>query len=214
MVPRLAAEDLPMSKHTLVWRVAAVLALPLVVPGTAVAQRGMMDPGGGRHLIRIGFGGGATVPTKEAGDVFENGVNGQAFVLVTPPGFPTLRFNLGYQKFDLKEALQAGAATGQSTMLSGVAGLSINLFNAGPIRPYVTAGVGAFNLTDKVTTGAGSASESSLRFGVDGGGGLALRLGRLEAFIEGRLQNVYTSEKGLIDTKTIQAVPITFGIIF
>lgn len=193
----------------------AVVTMIAVVPHVAHAQARLPSVGGtGRHLVRIGFGGGATMPTKEIGDVFKRGVNGQAFLLISPPGLPPLRFNLGYQKFDLKEALLAGATSGQSELLSGVAGTSIDLFRIGPVRPYVVAGAGAFNLTDRLMSDTGSTSVSSLKFGIDGGGGIALKLGRLEAFVEGRLQNVYTSEKGLIDTRTIKAIPLTFGIIF
>ena len=76
-----------------------------------------------------------------------------------------------------------------------------------------TAGVGAFNVHQEITGGPTEISESSTKFGIDGGGGLALKLGRLEAFIEGRVQNVYT-EQGMIDSKTIRAIPVTFGILF
>ncbi|MGH7711597.1 MAG: hypothetical protein ACREOG_09940, partial [Gemmatimonadaceae bacterium] len=56
-------------------------------------------------------------------------------------------------------------------------------------------------------------TESSVEFAINGGAGIALRLFGLEAFVEGRLNNVYT-DKGAIDTKSIQMIPVTFGIIF
>ncbi len=164
------------------------------------------------HLLRIGFGGGLSVPTSHAADALKSGVNGQAYVLLNP-GIP-LRFNVGYQKFNFKDALLAGAGeNGSSQILSGVAGLSINLLQLGPIRPYITAGAGAFSLKDEFTAGGTSTSTTNTKFGIDGGGGIALRLGRLEAFVEGRVQNVYT-DQGVIDTKSIRAVPVTFGILF
>jgi hypothetical protein len=202
---------------------AMTAALLAGAPHLAWAQDGFhaASAGGSRHLLRVGFGGGASVPMKRAADVLKRGVNGQAFVLINLPGLPSIRLNLGYQKFDLKEALLAaatgtepGQTPGQSQMISGVAGTSINLFQLGPIRPYITAGVGAFNLKDTFASDTGSTSVSSLKFGIDGGGGLAIRLGRLEAFVEGRVQNVYTSDKGLVDTKSIQSIPVSFGIIF
>ena len=33
-------------------------------------------------------------------------------------------------------------------------------------------------------------------------------------FAETRLQNVYTKEKGLVDTKSIQSFPVSVGIVF
>jgi opacity protein-like surface antigen len=164
-----------------------------------------------RHLVRVGFGGGMSVPTSNAGDALDNGINGQAYLLVDPGlGFP-LRFNLGYQKFDFKDAL-VGGPEGDSTILSGIGGLTFDLVSLGPVRPYVTAGIGAFNVRQEIEGLAGG-STSSTRFGIDGGGGLALTIGRLEAFVEGRVQNVYTDE-GVIDSSSIRSVPVTFGILF
>jgi len=185
-----------------------VIAAMSAVPLAAQMPGGMPE----RHFIRIGFGGGISVPTSDAADAFKNGINGQAFLLIDPGlGFP-IRLNLGYQKFDLKDALLAGA-TGQNRILSGVGGINLNLFSLGPIRPYVTAGVGAFNIHQELTGGPTEISESTTKFGIDGGGGIALKIGRLEAFIEGRVQNVYT-DQGIIDSKTIRAIPVTFGILF
>lgn len=81
----------------------------------------------------------------------------------------------------------------------------------GPLRPYITAGVGAFHIRSALS---GQATTSQMKFGVNGGAGLTLKLGPISAFVEGDVQNVYTSEGGLIDTKTIQAVPVSFGLLF
>ena len=133
-------------------------------------------------------------------------------LLVSSGFLPPFRINLGYEKFDLKDAI-LGGATGESTILSGVAALSFNLFQLGPVRPYVVAGLGAFNIKDVLESAGGEAETSSTHFGIDGGAGLALRIGRIEGFIEGRVQNVYT-EAGVVDAKNIRAIPVTFGILF
>ncbi|MGH7129907.1 MAG: outer membrane beta-barrel protein [Planctomycetaceae bacterium] len=166
-----------------------------------------------RHFIRVGFGGGISVPTANAADALDNGINGQAFLVIDPGlGFP-IRLNLGYQKFDWKEAVLSGVTGGESQVLSGVAGLTFDLIRLGPVRPYVMAGLGAFNLKETLEGTATGGSTSTTNFGIDGGAGIALKIGRLEAFIEGRLQNVYTQD-GVIDSNTIRAVPVTFGILF
>ena len=167
----------------------------------------------GSRLVRLGFGGGVSVPTSDAESALENGINGQAYVLVDTGILPPLRFNLGYQKFDWKEAVLGSATDGQTSILSGVGGLSINLLSLGPLRPYVTAGLGAFHVSEELEGGTAPGEESSMRFGIDGGAGLALQLGRLEGFIEGRVQNVYT-EAGVIDAKSIKSIPVTFGLLF
>jgi hypothetical protein len=194
--------------------VVALLTGALGAP-PAAAQFGPGGTGIGapeHHLVRVGFGGGVSVPTSHAADALKSGVNGQAYV-VFDLGVP-LRFNLGYQKFDYKDAILGGGATdGQSSMLSGVGGLMLNLPQVGPLGAYVTAGLGAFHLKDAQTLATGSVSVSHLRWGIDGGAGITLKMGRLQAFVEGRVQNVYT-EKGAIDASTVTAVPVTFGILF
>lgn len=174
--------------------------------GVAAAQMpGMGMPA--RRLIRVGFGGGMSVPTQHAADALKTGVNGQAYLLIDTGILPPLRFNLGYQRFSFNDAL-AGSGDATSSILSGVGGFSINLITLGPVRTYVTAGLGAFNISQ---TSAGGGSTT--KFGIDGGGGLSLRLGRFEAFVEGRVQNVYT-DAGFINEKNIQSIPVTFGILF
>lgn len=184
--------------------------------GTAVPA-GAQVPGMGipeRHLIRIGFGGGVSVPTSDVGDVLENGVNGQAFLLIDTGFLPPFRLNLGYQRFDLQDAL-GGGLQGDTRILSGVAALNLRLFTLGPVSPYVVAGLGAFDVREQIEAGtaAQGAAESTLEFGIDGGAGLAFKLGRLEAFIEGRVQNIYT-DAGAIDASSIRAIPVSFGIVF
>jgi hypothetical protein len=104
------------------------------------------------------------------------------------------------------------------TVLDGVLALKLDLIRTGPIRPYVLAGVGAFNVKDVMSAAAASSSpEQSFRstnFGIDGGAGVALKLGRIDAFVETRLQNVYTKQHGLVDTKSIRAFPVSFGVTF
>lgn len=196
--------------------VTTVALTLLSVTRPAQAQRLSDD---GQHLIRIGAAGGVVVPTSDARAALKQGINAQAFVLVNLlPGMP-LRLNLGYQKFDLKQAVGAAtspslpADSGRTEILAGVAGTQLDLLH-GPVRPYVILGLGGFDVRKLMTAAAaGVGSASSLRFGIDGGVGLALKLGRLDAFVEGHLQNVYT-QNGLIDARSIQAVPVSFGVLF
>ena len=190
--------------------VVALLAAASAHPVAAQFGPGLAGPE--HHAIRVGFGGGVSVPTSHAADALQSGVNGQAYVILDV-GVP-LRFNLGYQKFDYKAALLGGGATdGTSSMLSGVGGLMLRLPQLGPLGAYVTAGLGAFNLKDATTLATGTESVSHLRWGIDGGAGVTFKIGRLEAFAEGRVQNIYT-DSGAIDAKTITAIPVTFGILF
>lgn len=175
-----------------------------------------------RYILSLGFSGGMAVPTGNGSTNVKNGVGGRGFLLVQlPGGFPVLRFDLGYQRFDLKNALlgqETGgplASTGTNRILSGVGGLTINLLH-GPVRPYLTAGIGGFQVkttVDSAAAGGIPSSRSNFNFGVDGGAGLAVNLGRVSAFTEGRVENVYTKDAGFIrSAKSIQSVLVSFGL--
>jgi len=152
-----------------------------------------------------------SVPVSDAGDAFKNGFNGQGFVKFNLGALPIMpRLDLSYQKFDLDPQSLAGV-DGTNQILAGLANVQINIM-PGMIRPYVLAGLGAYNLKTE-TTGLGGISQSSTRFGINGGAGLVLKLGTISGYIEGRVDNVFT-EKGLIAPESIQVVPVTFGVVF
>ena len=81
--------------------------------------------------------------------------------------------------------------------------------------------MGAFNLKNTanvaVTSSGGvvaAADQSTTNFGVNGGAGLLLKLGPIEAFAEARVANVYTKAEKFANLKSVQYVPITFGLSF
>ncbi len=200
----------------------AAIALSSLL-GTSVARAQQLTDDG-VHMLRIGAAGGVVVPTSDTRQALKQGVHAQAFVLLNLLRGVPLRVNLGYQKLDLKQALSAatssgigasatpGSDPGSTRIISGVAGTQYDLLH-GPVRPYVIVGLGGFDVTKMMSAAAGSTSVSQLNFGIDGGAGLALKLGRLDAFIEGHVQNVYT-QSGLIDARSIRAVPVSFGVLF
>ncbi len=203
---------------------AAPLAAALILFALPAAVRAQStDAARGDRPIQIGFGGGVAVPREGASmRDLEAGMQGQGFVLVRlPAGLPPLRFNVDYarQKFSRPTTVRPGAvltdtAAAERTALAGVAGMRLDLLH-GPVRPYVVAGVGAFSVKDAIDVANGGTQDfSKVNFGVDGGAGLALRLGPISGFVEARLQNVYTKQQGLIDTKSIQSIPVTFGLVF
>ena len=207
---------------------AAAFTALVVTPAALFAQLPASDPSAGMapssRPIRLGFGGGVIVP-REGASVRElkQGVQGQGFVVFKlPAGLPALRANVDFARMRLESPLAPspssqpapGAPTAEETvrtMLAGVASLKFDLLR-GPVRPYVLAGVGAFRFQDEEQAGLASDARSQLDFGLEGGAGLSIKLGPIDAFAETRLQNVYTKQKGLIDQKTIRAFPVTFGI--
>lgn len=198
-------------------RTCAALGCLAALSSAATAQVGSMG-GEEQHMVRVGFGGGVTVPVSDAKDAFKNGVNGTGFVLVRLGPLPALRVALSYDRFDLKSLATSVAGAGptdegHSSILGGTVGLRLHLV-PGPVRPYVMAGLGAFNVQQLVNQANVSTTTSDTNFGVDGGAGVEIKIGRLAAFAEGRIQNVYTKNGGLINKNSIQSVPVSFGIVF
>ena len=164
-----------------------------------------------RHqpILSIGFGGGAVVPVGKAQDDFKSGYTGQGYLLVRLGPLPALRFNLAFQRLDYKQVL--GLPSSHANVVAGTGGLQISLL-PGPVRPYLTAGLGAFSVSSPVDS-AGGTTKSKVHFGIDGGAGLAISVGRVSLFGEGRVQNIYTNDTGVINRKSITQVPVTFGIL-
>jgi Outer membrane protein beta-barrel domain len=192
--------------------------------------------------IRFGIGGGVSMPVgdfKNGGDAaaikrdFKQGVAGQGYVEFRAPGTPLgFRAAVSYNRFDAGKVqfsrIGTGGGTstttteseGYSQILGALGNVTLQL-PTGPIRPYVLAGVGAFqlkNTANLAVTPAGSLTaapeQSTTNFGVNGGAGLLLKLGPVEAFAEARLSNVYTKAEKFANLKSVQYVPITFGLSF
>jgi len=184
--------------------VMCVVALSLALLQSAAAAR----------PVKIGFGGGLSVPVSDAKYAAKSGFHGKAMVMWNAPVLPlALRGSVGYSQLDLKSL--ATGVSGSGRILSGLANMSWG-FPVGPVKPYIIAGLGAFNVKRDVS---GTSAPSETKFGIDGGAGLEFKLGGIAAFVEGRLENVFT-DQGLSDAvgstaalKT-QIIPVTFGIFF
>jgi opacity protein-like surface antigen len=164
--------------------------------------------------VAFGFGGGMSVPVSNAKDAFKTGFHGQAMVQWKGPGLPIgLRGTLGYERMGLK-SLTPGL-DGNGSILSGLANVTLGV-SAGPLRPYVIAGLGAFNTRTDVS---GASGASKTQFGIDGGAGVEFKLGPASGFIEGKLQNIFTdqgwsSALGSAKEFSTRIIPVTFGVFF
>ena len=187
-------------------RSIVVLAVLVLTPLAASAQVGLA-----KRFVTFGVGGGMSVPVTDAGDFYKNGFNVQGFARLNTPKLPIMpRFDLNYSRYDLQDVQLAVPGTGQ--LLSGLANVQVSVLPLGPVQPYIIAGLGAYNLKTE-TEGLTPTSVSETNFGINGGAGVALRLGVINGFVEGRIDNVFT-EKGAIDASQVQFVPVTFGLTF
>ena len=198
--------------------VSSFAALGALVLATSTASAQFVGESHTRpRMFHIGIGGGVSVPTSDAKDFLKNGWNGQAWASFTPPIFPiTLRAAFDLQRNEFKTELPGpGIPTfgsdASSQVMAGLANVRIDLMH-GAFVPYITAGLGGYSVkTDPDSAGVESTSQT--HFGINGGAGLALQIKQLTFYVEGRVDNVYT-DKGVIDTKTINLVPVTVGIAY
>lgn len=206
--------------------IASLVVLLVAGGSTAAAQVRMSQAGGSARPISFAIGGGATVPIGSYKDVLKAGWNGQGSLIFNLGGLPlALRADLNYNKFTFKENLvfspgAGGTFTPTDEITQQIVGGLTNItipFAMGPITPYVTAGLAGFNIRTKLGDAApGVDDESETKFAVNGGVGLSLRLLGASAFIEAKLNNVYTDQKFISnkELKALQFVPITFGFVF
>jgi opacity protein-like surface antigen len=203
-----------------------IVALSLVaITATSADAQFRTNQQGSRRPVSVAFGGGASVPIGNYKDVLKAGWNGQGSLIFNLPGVPiALRADLNYNKFVFENNVpfSTGGGTVATTdditqqILGGLANITIP-FNMGPISPYVTAGLAGFNIKTKLGDAfPGAEDESDTRFAVNGGAGLSMRLMGVSAFIEAKINNVYTDKKLISnkELKDLQFIPVTFGFVF
>lgn len=203
----------------------AITAFAAMASSPAAAQVRMTQQGSGRP-ISIAFGGGASVPVGSYKDALKAGWNGQGSIIFNFAGLPlALRADLNYNKFTFKDDLPfSSAGTGGSIsssditqqVLGGLANISIP-FHMGPVSPYITAGLAGFNIKTKLSDAVpGAEDQSATKFAVNGGVGLSMKLLGASAFIEAKLNNVYTDKEFISgkELKSLQFIPVTFGFLF
>jgi len=204
----------------------ALTAFAATASSPAVAQVRMTQQGSSRP-ISFAFGGGASVPVGTYKDALKAGWNGQGSVIFHFAGLPlSLRADLSYNHFTFKNDLPFSSGgtggTGTSTdditqqILGGLANVSIPI-HMGPVSPYITAGLAGFNIkTNLGDVVPGEQDQSATKFAVNGGLGLSMRLFGASAFVEAKVNNIYTDGKviGSKELKDLQFVPVTFGFVF
>jgi hypothetical protein len=171
-------------------------------------------------IWHLGLGGGVNVPVGDASDSIEQGFNLQGVGSLALPGLPMkLRASLNYGKFNQKvdESTFPGVTDATSTILSGLGNAQFSLIKFGPIKPYVSAGLGAFSVGSSATVDGESQSDSEIHFGINGAAGAELKLGSVIGYVEARFDNIYTDQgfsSEIADPSSIQFVPVVFGIMF
>jgi opacity protein-like surface antigen len=192
-----------------------VAVLALLGGGVAFAEEPVA------RLVSVGLGGGVSVPVGDVKGAFDSGFNGHGFVKFHLPAFPIQpRLDLVFQKMDVKDAAALESQFAPSTYVGGsqqefggLAQAQFDVIKAGPIKPYLVAGLGVSSFKTSLDTDTGStASQNQTEFTVSGGGGVLAKLGPVSAYVEGRVNNIVNNGT-VIDVNSIKTVPISFGIV-
>jgi hypothetical protein len=168
---------------------------------------------------------GATVPTGNAGRALGTGWNVLAGVTVNRAGLPVgLRASASYQRFPAKTGLAndtTALAGGRGHLFGAMLDATVDL-PAGAVRPYVIAGVGYYGfgsqqVVERLFGGVAIARfterQSESTWGINGGVGMRGGLGALDAFVELRVDNVFTTD-GAFGAKQLRVLPLSVGVRF
>ena len=187
------------------------LSAALALTAGAAGAQAPINPFG------FGLSAGAAVPVGDAGDAFDVGFSVDGIVTLRVPTLPvSFRGEFGYTRFGVKgDALDdEDAASGIKSnfrILSGVANVVLG-FPASPtavIRPYLIAGVGAYNGRTNVSAdGLSVSADAGTKLGLNGGAGFEIPLSGITGFGEVRYTSIFTEERNT------NYVPIRFGIRF
>jgi opacity protein-like surface antigen len=157
---------------------AAVLAVLAAVSAAPAHAQG----------VKIGLGGGVTMPLGDFGDVFKTGFNGQASLGFQPASLPVgIQIDGNYMSnkvdadLDVKSQIIGGSANAVYTFKTS---------ETSKLHPYIIAGAGAYNL--KATGDDAGDAGSVTKFGINGGAGFNFMAGSVGAFVEGRFHDIMT----------------------
>jgi opacity protein-like surface antigen len=156
----------------------------------------------------FGISAGASVPTGDFKDAADNGFNLNGLVDIGLPMAPIgFRGEVGWNQFDIK-----GGTNDKWRIFNGTANVVLTPSTIMPAKPYLIAGIGAYNVRasgENIDLLFGE-SQSETRVGFNGGVGFKAGLGGLGAFLEAR----YVSISGKNGDSALNYVPVTFGITF
>ena len=153
--------------------------------------------------------GGASVPVGDLGNAVDLGYTLGAHVLLSPSSLPALGFRADITYDSWKEKGILNSVANAKTRNIGVMGnVILKSSSAMAIKPYAIGGLGLVNSKRSGTIGSVSVTGASQsNFGAQVGGGLEFQLSGFTTFVEAKFVNAFA-------TKSVNWVPITFGIRF
>ena len=156
--------------------------------------------------VTFGIGAGITLQSDLGDDPsaieFESGYHFQGMVGFRAPMFPVgLRADVMYHTSEVSDF--------DDVSLKTLAGTVNAMFEMGGLvaSPYLTAGIGGYNLQMDVEGVDNDADLDDTVFGLNGGAGIRFNLSGFNTFLEARYHHIMTDD-------ATSMIPITFGIMF
>jgi opacity protein-like surface antigen len=197
-----------MTSHIALAASAALLSLTLVSTAHAQAQA----------MPHFGISAGASIPESSFGEAVNTGFNVNAMINVSVPLSPLgFRAEAGWNRFDLSD----GNGDGNVRLFNGTANVILTPSTVMSAKPYLIAGIGAYNVKTSIDQGivlteggifgnGADAESSSTRLGFNGGIGLTFGLGPIGTMLEAR----YVTVNGKNGSGSLAYVPVTVGVTF
>ena len=187
------------------WRRMLLVAGALALGASrAEAQYADSETGGVKFLV----GGGLTLALGDFGDSFNNGPHGLVGVAFQPAGFPIgIRIDGLYHRISGDEDVLLADDVNMQIINGTVdAVYSLTSSTDTPIRPYILAGGGIYNVKpvgDDVLEG----TDGDTKFGINAGAGFDFKASdNLGIFLESRFHLIFT------DPDNINMLPISVGV--
>ena len=153
--------------------------------------------------VKFGVMGGVSIPLSPLSDSYNLGFNGGALLDFHLPNIPVgLRVDGMYHQFGAKSDVAVSGA--KTKLIGGDLNAVFSIPTSSAVSPYVTGGIGLYNV--KFSSDAGDASET--KFAFNAGAGLRADISGFGAFVEARFLDVFTSGSSL------KTIPIDIGIMF
>jgi hypothetical protein len=182
----------------------------MVIPSVILALGAAAAPSVAPAQVGLGVGGGVTIPVSSLSDVNKTGYNVLADLSFRSPDSP-----LGFRIDGMFNSLPTKVTDARTLQVWTLnANLVANLTSVphAPVTPYLIAGVGYYNDRYRVRTSGStlvaSGNTSDNDFGINGGVGLRIALGKSSLFGEARYHYVFTPGQRM------EMIPITIGINF
>jgi opacity protein-like surface antigen len=156
------------------------------------------------QFIHFGITGGVSIPTGDAADASNKGINGGLLLAFKAPMTPFgLRADASLHHFSGKDQNIGGTNISSSTNLWMTTGnVTMSLPLPSPVKPYAIAGAGMYGTITTINGVPGSQSDTNFGFN----GGVGVQFTRL--FVEARMHRIST------DGSSTTIVPLTFGLVF